>query len=712
MLIARLNSYFHGLKFNLFKMKKITLLLTVFSGLFLNAQSYYQAPIGTGNPGGLNADNEYPVGGGLATTWSLILGPNNAIPKWSVAQTIPFTFLFNGVAESTFKVSSTGVLTFDTSAVSVPGATNVAIPSANIPNKSVMIWGINGTGATDNISKKVFGTAPNRQMWVFFTSYTMGSNSSTWSYWSIVMEETTNKIYIVDQRNANGTLAATAGIQVDSTTAFSVAGSPSLGHLSGQDFTPADNFYYTFIPGPQPAFDLAGNQVIMNDVELLSSAPFSINAKFFNSGSTPITGLTINYKVNGGTTVSSSLTGLNIGTSQLSNTITHPTSWTPASSGQFTIKVWADALNGTNADEKNENDTIVKSIIVVINSSNRMVVIEEKTGTWCGWCPRGTVGMNFMNTTYKSTTATIAVHNQDPMVETTYNAGIGTVAPGGYPGSAVDRVLGPDPSSAELTLAYNARMAVPAYVDVLTPEFVSYDWATATLQIKVRAKFAATLTGKFNMVLVLTEDHVVGTASNFGQENYYSYQSQNLPLVGAGHNWQQEPKLVPASTMSYDHVARAILDGFAGNSTVIPGNVVAGTVYEKTFTYTLKGTENIMNFTAVAMVTNRDNYEILNANKVEISSVIGIQEVSKIGNLKVYPNPATNFTSVNIDMDHDATASVSLTNTLGQVVSNVVTKLESGNNKVDFTTSGMAAGIYFVKVEIEGVTQTVKLTIQ
>ena len=74
--------------------------------------------IGT-NPGGLNVENEYPVANGLSANWAVISGMS-AAPKWSSIVTLPFTFQFNGVGYTQFKVSTSGVLTFSTGATAVP----------------------------------------------------------------------------------------------------------------------------------------------------------------------------------------------------------------------------------------------------------------------------------------------------------------------------------------------------------------------------------------------------------------------------------------------------------------------------------------------------------------------------------------------------------------------------------------------------------------
>ena len=139
---------------------------------FANAQYWrIDYPNAATNPGGLNTDDEYPVGGGLATTWATIQG-FSATPVWSPAQTIPFSFSFNGAAVTQFKVSTSGVLTFNTgSSMAAPAYAKASLPDATIPDQSVCIWGLAALGSNDNIVTKTFGTAPNRQLWVQFSSY-------------------------------------------------------------------------------------------------------------------------------------------------------------------------------------------------------------------------------------------------------------------------------------------------------------------------------------------------------------------------------------------------------------------------------------------------------------------------------------------------------------------------------------------------------------
>ena len=235
-------------------MKKLitSIVVCLFFANVAFAQYYYLPHLTTNqNPGGLNSDPEVPFGSPtLPADWVQInTSPTNTTPVWSPDQTIPFAFSFNGNPVTQYKVSSSAILTFDiATALSAPTYTKAALPNAAIPDNSVCIWGLASLGTNDNILTKVFGTAPNRQLWIQFSSYgygTVASSGTIYTYWSIVLEETTNHIYIVDQRTGGyaGTNKVSAGIQINATTATSITGSPNLSSIAGSDASPANNVY-------------------------------------------------------------------------------------------------------------------------------------------------------------------------------------------------------------------------------------------------------------------------------------------------------------------------------------------------------------------------------------------------------------------------------------------------------------------------------------
>ena len=360
-------------------MKQITLsIIALFTFIYADAQGYYYFKDSTGaNPGGLNTEaTEYPVGGGISSGWTTILGASNTSPTLSPSQTIPFTFNFNGGAVTSYKAISNGSISFDASPTVPPSYGVVTLPSSTYPNNSVNIVGIQGSGTNDNIVTKTFGSAPNRQHWIHFSSYTSSAITSGWTYWAIVLEETTNKIYVVDMRSNAIYAGITVGIQLNSTTAVSESGYATL---SSADATPQDNRFFEFFPGPQPSFDMAGKSSTVNNIHLLSSAPFNITGTLQNRGAATVTSYNINYKVGAGSTVTSNISGVGVATGVITN-FSHPINWNPTAIGTYTIEAWASNING-NPDANTADDKVIFNVEIVDTIISRKSLLEAFTSS-------------------------------------------------------------------------------------------------------------------------------------------------------------------------------------------------------------------------------------------------------------------------------------------------------------------------------------------
>ena len=407
--------------------------------------------------------------------------------------------------------------------------------------------GLSAQGANDQIRTKTFGTAPNRQFWIQFNSFSCPS-STGWTYWAIALEETSNKIYVVDQRSYNAPLSLTIGLQYNSTSALAVTGSPNLGSNATwyADDTPIDNSYFEFVPGQQAANEIELSS-IDNSPYVIAPGSVDIKGTVTNYGSTPITSFNVKYEFNGNT-YTDTKSGLNIpfaGT----YSFTHATPANLPAVGNYPVKVWVE-LTG---DANHVNDTLNQTLIGMLFVPQKKVVVEEATGTWCGWCPRGAVYMDSLHNLHPNDAMLVAVHNSDPMVVASYDAWMGTQI-GGYPSGLVDRKdIDIDPTQFIASYDVHINDIAPCDVDVIANYNPSNNYAWIT----VSAHFAGDVNGDLRLGLILTEDDVTGTSSAYNQANYYSNTSQNLPLQGAGHNWQLEPNPVPAANMTYNQIGRA-----------------------------------------------------------------------------------------------------------------------------------------------------------
>jgi hypothetical protein len=130
---------------------------------------------------------------------------------------------------------------------------------------------------------------------------TPGDASNSFSYWSIVLEENTNSIFMVGMNFGQSTNAYVSpkhslGIQIDGSNSLSVTGSPNITN-SSLDETFDNNFYYEFIYGTQPATDV---QVSGFSLPLLTKAgnTYDVKVKMANRGSQAINTLDLYYSVN------------------------------------------------------------------------------------------------------------------------------------------------------------------------------------------------------------------------------------------------------------------------------------------------------------------------------------------------------------------------------------------------------------------------------
>ncbi len=693
-------------------MKKALPILMLFMAIsFVGFSQYYYLPwINAGtNPGGLNNDAEQPATAG----WTAICNPS-ATPIWSSTVTIPFTFNFNGAPVTQYKVSTSGILTFTTSAGTAPSSTSATIPNAAIPNNSVCVWGLSGFGANDSIKTKTFGTSPNRQHWVQFVSYDCPS-ATGWTYWSFVLEETTNKIYIVDHRSYNAPLALTLGIQINSTTAIQVTGSPTIGSnaTTTADPSPVDNTYYEFIYGTQPA----------NSVALLNIAPttgtsasyavvpgnITITGNVKNIGSTGIAanGLTIKYN-DGVSTVS--YVYPNAVASMANAAFTIPTAYAPAA-GPHNMKVWVE-LTG---DSNHNDDTLATVLTGADFMPVHKVTFEEETGTWCGWCVRGFVFLDSIaHSSYGANCELIAVHDADPMTVTAYDAGA-TTMPGfsGFPSIEVDRKVIDDPSY--IFDEYTAHIGDFGIADItVTP---SFNWATRALTVSAAAHFAvpvAPATGAYNLALVIVEDSVHNTSGGtWDQHNYYSFQSQNIALSGAGHNFQTDPQVIPSAQMWYNYVGEAILGSYTGTSGSIPVTVVSGATQNYTFpAYSVPAGSNPVHMRAIVMLINTTTGQIVNSNHGVLSPT-GVTEISNsVAGFNVYPNPFSTTSNVNFNLKNESNVTVTVGDVLGQTVMNVFSgTMAQGDHSIAVNGTNLPAGIYFVTLKAGENTMTQKISI-
>ncbi|MCI5057759.1 MAG: choice-of-anchor J domain-containing protein [Flavobacteriales bacterium] len=435
--------------------------------------------------------------------------------------------------------------------------------------------------------------------------------------------------------------------------------------------------------GETGAVDVALNEV-SNDKFSIYPNNISVAGQIRNIGFTDITSLDIKW-TDGTTTYTETISGINVTPLQTYN-FTHSDNIAISGSDLYRVTVWADASNDVN----HMNDTSKGSITGIPYKPTRVMVAEEGTGTWCGWCPRGEVNMEQMLTNNPSTFIGIAVHNGDPMAETTYDQNVGALLPG-YPSSIVNRdaaIGAVDPGDWSSTMPAVTAKTVPNEVWV-TAEHDASNMVTIT----VKTNILGTIEGDYRFAGAVLENNVTGGAG-YEQTNYYAGGSN-----GAMGGYENLPDPVPASQMVYNHVARTLLGGWDGVNGSLPVGEVPAGQYEHQFTYQIPSGSNVEDFEFVGFLIDNASGEILNAGKQKSFPVSVYEQTKSEIIATVFPNPFNEVLNIDFMLNETSNVEINMFNTLGELVkSESHQDIANGRNLITINSADLENGIYFLQI--------------
>ncbi len=88
----------------------------------------------------------------------------------------------------------------------------------------------------------------------------------------------------------------------------------------------------------------------------------------------------------------------------------------------------------------------------------------------------------------------------------------------------------------------------------------------------------------------------------------------------------------------------------------------------------------------------------------------GLEELSNVENFDVYPNPVTDNANLNINLLSQSNVSYSVSDLLGQKVISVdLGSVSSGNRNYMIDFEGQKPGVYFISIEVNGVSTSKKI---
>lgn len=356
--------------------------------------------------------------------------------------------------------------------------------------------------------------------------------------------------------------------------------------------------------------------------------------------------------------------------------------------GLHTIELTLSKVNGN--ENVNESSSATYSVIALEKSADRVSVVEEQTGTWCGWCPRGHVALDLLNKQLGDKVVTLAGHftnsesQVDPMNILGDNitsqaeafADYGWVAinlssllgGGGFPGAMFDRLIAADPyvginttKSKNGTYEFGATALVKAIQEKIPSEAdfsMTASWAddkNTDIKVDLTTTFNYDRFGSFpyGVAFVLSENGMTGKGATWKQLNYYSKLAGvngasdfNNPDMAA---WFKGGSYV---STTYDNVVVQAWNPI-GNAAIVDKSqtdIIKGEAIP--FSATLKVNSDLIqnydNLTLSALLVNLKSYAVVNAAKVVLGKcAAGIEDVNSEANNNVVSRYNVNGMRIN-----------------------------------------------------------------
>ncbi len=392
----------------------------------------------------------------------------------------------------------------------------------------------------------------------------------------------------------------------------------------------------------------------------------------------------IDYTIDGGSKVSYHVSGLSINPGE-TYSFKHGTPY-DATTGSHKVLVSISKPNG-NDDENKDDNELTKTFMVVNEVFTKVVVGEEATGTWCGWCVRGHVGLKDMEHNYSSDKwIGIAVHNGDPMANEEYDGNISSMV-SGYPSGVINRDLIADPSEFEDTYQEIKDEVPLAKVEIYKATF---DTDTRNIYVDASAIAALDLNNtSYRLSMVVIEDGVTGSEDGYNQANYYA--SNGITIKDwEGIDWSKLGNPIPADKMVYNHVGRYLVGGWDGVEGSVPSTLKYNEKNEYNFVSKLPAKYDEENIRVAVLLLDNTTGKILNAAEAEVEITTGTTTIGNPADINIYPNPTKDYITINAEKG----AKISIYNTSGKVV----LRSEMNEDKKTLSLSNLNKGSYFVEI--------------
>lgn len=253
-------------------------------------------------------------------------------------------------------------------------------------------------------------------------------------------------------------------------------------------------------------------------------------------------------------------------------------------------------------------------------------MLEEFTGTWCGWCTRGYWALETLNELYGDGVVLAAYHNGDPMAMSSY-----PVSVGGFPSATLNRNGIEDPYYGNANDGFGMKNEVVNSMETVVPAAIEVKawWANedkTAVSVNAEATFLEDKKNAgYKIGYLLINNGLSGKGSDWAQHNYFpsyasSYVGTDLEVLTT---WPATIEGLVFNDVVVD------ITGMKGVDGSVPADVAYNTPYESTFSFDIASNNIVQDkdkLYVAAFIIN-PNGTILNANKAKVDGFTAVNAI-------------------------------------------------------------------------------------
>ena len=295
-------------------------------------------------------------------------------------------------------------------------------------------------------------------------------------------------------------------------------------------------------------------------------------------------------------------------------------------------------ITKVNGNENNATDKTASFMMYSLNEIiDRTVIVEQFTGTGCGYCPRGHLGMAKMREAYGDRFAGVALHQYSGQSSDAMYIASNKYAKlsfSGAPSARINRGAEVDPyygSYNDILEDMNEELTIPALAEVQ----VSGNFDEDKTQVNAKANLRPLFDGTYKLEFVLVADGLTGTGTGWNQANYYAQYSasqvgEDLADICRGGKYGTNP-----------------IQGFVFNDVAIASSYVSGS--NKVSSQTLTAGETSEVSYTLSMPTYAKLKNALQYDQIYVLAILldNSNKVVNVAKAKVADYAPTGISTVN-----------------------------------------------------------------